>query len=91
MYHSAIKKAEPFITYFQSEEPPSTLRKQISKNSSRPIEREPSSTYSRVLQIGGFQTERIRAKSSNIFLISIRMETLFQMFILLLYIIGTVS
>ena len=36
-------------------------------NSSRPIERKLSSAYSRVLQIGGFQTVRIRAKSSNIF------------------------
>lgn len=25
MYHSKIKKAEPFVTYFQSEEPPSTF------------------------------------------------------------------
>ena len=40
---------------------------QISMNSSHPIERKLSSAYSRVLQIGGFQTVRIRAKSSNIF------------------------
>ena len=51
-------------------------------NSSRPIERKLSSAYSRVLQIGGFQIERIRAKA-QISLMSIGMETLFQMFIVL--------
>ena len=47
-----------------------------------PNERELSSAYSHVLQIGGFQIERIRAKA-QISLISIGMETLFQMFFVL--------
>lgn len=65
-----LKKAEPFETYFQSEVPPSTL--QVNKYEQfTPIKRKPLSTYSRLLQIGGFQIERIRAKSSSIFLISI--------------------
>lgn len=77
-----IKKAEPSETYFQSEAPPSTLH--INKYEQfTPIERKLSVTYPHVLRIGGFQIERIRAKSSSIFLISIWMETLFQKFIVL--------
>ena len=62
-----IKKAEPFETYLQSEEPPSTFASRQARTVHAQNEREPSSAYSHLLQIGGFQTKRIRAKSSNIF------------------------
>lgn len=82
MYHAEIKKAEPFNAYFQSEVPPSTLHVNKQMKVHAPNERELSSAYSHVLQIGGFQIERIRAKA-QISLISIGMETLFQMFFVL--------
>jgi len=82
VYHAEIKKAEPFNAYFQSENRQFEARENKQMKVHAPNERELSSAYSHVLQIGGFQIERIRAKA-QISLISIGMETLFQMFFVL--------
>ena len=54
VYHGGKQKGGTIRCLPLAEVPPSTMSA-ISTNSSRPCEREPSSTYSPDFQIGGFQ------------------------------------